>query len=112
MALVVHGTVQVQQRAGKPSRIFITPTADYKVRHDGKDYLIFVEEKTPPKTPSKSYIFCLNYSFEVDPSLTDTLRQAAVVATKIQIEIEDIEIDATAPAKVVGLRIPAPAQST
>jgi hypothetical protein len=106
MTLVVHGTVQVWQQ-GKTTRIFITPTADYKVRHDGKDYMIFVEETMPPKTPSASHIFCLKYPFEVDPSLTVLLAQAAVGATKIQ-----IEIDAKAKAKVVGLRIPALAQST
>ncbi len=100
MTFVVHGTVQVRQ-ADKSTQVWINPIVDYKVKHDGKDYIVFVDEAKPSKeTPPPIQIFCIDRIFNVDPSLTAMLNQAALSAMKIQIEIDTTHT-------VIALKIPA-----
>jgi hypothetical protein len=108
MGLFAQGTVQLWQQKGS-LKIRINPTETYKVRHNAKDYTVFLEDlKADEKAPGpRSRVLSVETDFSVDGPARSLLTAAACNSVKIEIEISK-----DGDAKVIGVRVPAPPSST
>jgi len=82
MSYVTQGTVQVKRRAETDADVFINPTSDYAVRHNGKEYIVFID---PQSSPLQSKVFEKTQAFAVEQYLIEMLTKAAFKGTKIEI---------------------------
>lgn len=122
MSYVTQGTIQLECRNGTEAYFLISPTKDYDVKHDQKDYGIFVytpphqetpskidesasdREKTPddPQHLNKSLMFEQKTRFKVvGEHFIEVLTEAAFQKTTITITMDDKCMN------VEALRIPA-----
>lgn len=98
---IAQGTVLVKQDS-KSVEVWINPTCDYRVHHNGKDYTVFVSDD------GNSHLVLTAELFEVDPSIGQTLVQCAIGQVKITLEIA-IAKDGKPekPHRITGLHVPA-----
>jgi hypothetical protein len=107
--LVAQGTVQVKQDERGQITIVINPVCDYKVRHKGKSYTVFVSDDN-----DVNYLMLpTEQSFEVNESMRGALVQSAVGQVKIAVELaatgKTPKVEATGQTyKITGVRVPAP----
>lgn len=98
MAYVTQGTAQVKRKTETDADVFVNPTPDYAVKHDGKEYIIFVDAQT---SPSQSKVFEKTTPFAVEKYLLEMLTWAAFKGTKMEIIMN---ADCT---KIEALKVPA-----
>src|SRR5579859_6211852 len=100
MSFVTQGTVQVLRTASAEAEIFINPTPDYAVKHNEKDYIVFVDTGSSPpgsRLCEKKTKVCTSQ----EAHFIEMLTAAAFQRTKIEIRMN---VDFT---KIEGLKIPA-----
>ncbi len=116
MKFVVQGTVRVNRTANGEATLFISPISDYKVVHKTKEYVVLVQlvggERAEVKRVEEilqGRMLPLDRACKVNGSLIDTLVQAAVNGTRIQLEIDlkDVEGEKPEEPEVVGVEVPA-----
>lgn len=99
MLYVTQGTIQIERRTKSEAEFFITPTPDYAVRHDGKDYIVFVGVDS---SETRSQLFEKRKGFRIgEEHFIEMLSKAAFQRTKIEIRMN---ADCT---KIDALKIPA-----
>jgi hypothetical protein len=105
MPYVTQGTVQVKLKTVQGKRetvtdaeIYVSPTPDYAVKHDGKEYIVLVDAQS---SPPQSKVFDKTTPFAVDKFLVETLTEAAFKGTKIEITME------ASSTRIEALKIPA-----
>ena len=115
MVLVAQGAVQVKREAGKTT-IFIDAISDYKVRHKGTNYTVFVSDRGNdaggPPDAVRYLMLPAEQPFKVDDASMEALVQAAVHQLKIEIELpvtdEMPKVKVDGEYTISGLRVPAP----
>jgi hypothetical protein len=96
---VTQGTVQIERRTKAEAEIFINPTPDYAVKHNGKDYIVFVGAES---LQAQSQLFEKTKGFPIEGEyFIEMLTEAAFQRTKIEIRMN---ADCT---KIAALKIPA-----
>jgi len=106
MSYVTQGTVQIEHKPRTHAHITISPTPNYAVKHNDKDYVVFVEvvedgksEDTRSTSPN-SKLFEKTTSFATEGDLVGMLTEAAFRRTSIEITIN-------AGNAITALKIPA-----
>jgi hypothetical protein len=99
MSYVTQGTVQIERRTKAEAEIFISPTPDYAVKHNRKDYIVFVCAES---SEVQSRLFEKTKGFPIQGEhLIEMLIEAAFQRTKVEIQTN---ADCT---KIDALKIPA-----
>lgn len=105
MSYVTQGTVQVKLKTVQvkletvtDAEIYVNPTPDYAVKHDGNEYIVLVDAQS---SPPQSKVFDKKTPFAVDNSLIETLTEAAFKGIKIEITMEANS------TKIEALKVPA-----
>ena len=108
MTYLTQGKVQV--RVNDKVTVVINPAACYWVKHQGKDYTVFLEKVNPcpnPKSPLEYRVFLSSDQFTIDKKnngLIQILTETAFKQTKIEIEIKIEGIE----KRIVAVSVPAP----
>jgi hypothetical protein len=107
MSYVTQGTVQIERKSEIEADIIINPTQDYAVKHNEREYIVFVKVKEdsedskdeePPSIASK--LFEKRKPFPTEKYLIEMLTKAAVERTRVEITIN-------AHDTITALKIPA-----
>jgi len=86
MSYVTQGTVQVECRTKTNAEIFINPTTDHAVKHNEKDYIVFVDAESPQ--PQSQLFEKKTKSFTIqEEHFIEMLTKAAFKGTKIEIRM-------------------------
>jgi hypothetical protein len=99
MLYVTQGTVQVKRKTETDADVCINPIPDYAVKHNGKEFIVFVEADAQSSQP-QSKVLEKTKAFAVEKYLVEMLTKAAFKGTKI-------EITMNADCKIEALKIPA-----
>jgi hypothetical protein len=111
MEYVTQGTVQValKQNASDVEYVVrINPTQDYAVKRNSHVFILFIPEPLPEDRlhPCEGRLFSTSHGFAVDANLGQSLSQAAIANSKVEIIIAD----STSPPdgwKIQSIKIPA-----
>jgi len=102
VSYVTQGKVQIERRTGTEAKIFINPTPDYAVKHNGEDYIVFAGPVCAKSLQGEARLFDKRKGFPIKGDFIEVLTQAAFQGTKIEIqmnadsaEIEALSIPAT-----------------
>lgn len=99
MSYVTQGTVKLELKTANDATFFVTPSAEYAVKHNGKPYIVFIDGQS---NAIQSRLFETVYPFKSQEShFVQLLREAAFNRTKIEISMNS---DCT---KIESLTIPA-----
>lgn len=103
MSYVTQGAVQVECATETEVGIFISPTPDYAVKHNGQDYIVLIGDGSPQPRSQLLQLFekkTKRFSIQGE-CLIAVVIQAAFQKTKIEIRMN---ADCT---KIEALKVPA-----
>jgi fructose-specific component phosphotransferase system IIB-like protein len=118
MSYVTQGTVQIERKTETEAVIFISSTPNYAVKHNEKDYVVFVEAKSSQPDaestqlnaelkPQSRLFDKKTQHFTAEVYLIEMLIKAAFKKTCIEITITIDDPPKEDPPKITALKIPA-----
>jgi hypothetical protein len=86
MSYVTQGTIRLELKTANDATFFVTPTADYAVRHYGKPYIVFIDTQS---NPLGSRLFETAHAFESkETHFIELLTKAALKGTRLELSMD------------------------